>query len=68
MVGERPVQQLVALLPDARRERLVHVDDVAAACRTTATRCEIESNVFSSSRRDRMTSSSSCMFSTALES
>ena len=30
MVGQRPVQQIVALLPDARRERLVHVDDVAA--------------------------------------
>ena len=32
----------------------------------TATRCAIESNVFSSSRRDRSTSSSSCMFSMAL--
>ena len=34
----------------------------------TTTRCQIESKVFSSSRRDRMTSSSSCSVSMALDS
>ena len=34
----------------------------------TATRWEMESKVFSSSRRERITSSSNCMFSMALES
>ena len=54
--------------PAARRERVVGVDDPARADRTPTTRCAIESNVFSSSRCDRMTSSSSCRFSIALDS
>ena len=51
------------VLPDARRRTPGSRARSARARSETTTRCAIESNVFSSSRRDRITSSSSCMFS-----
>ena len=63
VVGQRPVEQLVARLPDARRRTPRWRGRSGRADRTTTTRCAIESKVFSSSRRDRITSSSSCMVS-----
>jgi hypothetical protein len=67
VIGERLVEQLLALAADARRERRFTCT-MWPRVSDTATRCEIESNVFSSSRRERMTSSRSCMFSIALDS
>ena len=62
-LGQRLVEQLLA------RQAAGAVANASFACTIrprrsdTTTRCAIESNVFSSSRRERITSSSSCIVS-----
>ena len=67
MQTQRTIEQFFARQVDPAGKRLRSRGRCGRARSETTTRWAIESKAFSSSRRDRRTSSSSCMFSIALD-